>query len=79
LTENDTTRLRIRILALPRDGEFDEFDLRRFRPGEIYDVPTHLASLLLIAGYAELVSGGHRVAEAADFRTIRFPKPKSDS
>jgi hypothetical protein len=68
--------MRIRFLSLPRDGDFDEFDLRRFRAGEVYDVSTQLASLLIIAGYAELVSHGHQIAEAADFGTIRFPKPK---
>ena len=77
MTENDTTAstLRIRFLATPKDGDFDEFDLRRFRIGEVYDVPLRLASMLIIAGYAELVSGGHQIAEAADFGHIRFPKP----
>jgi hypothetical protein len=69
--------MRIRFIGLPRDGDFDEFDLRRFRVGEIYDVSTQLATLLIIAGYAELpVSHGHQIAEAADFGHIRFPKPK---
>jgi hypothetical protein len=78
LTENDTngSTLRIRYLAIPKDGDFDEFDLRRFRVGEVYDVPLRLASLLIIAGYAELLSGGHQLADAADFGHIRFPKPK---
>ncbi|OLC47090.1 MAG: hypothetical protein AUH43_12565 [Acidobacteria bacterium 13_1_40CM_65_14] len=66
--------MRIRFTGLP-GADFDEFDLRRFRLGEIYDVPTRLASLLIIAGYAELVSG-HQIAEAADFGHIRFPKTK---
>ena len=79
MTENDTTgsTLRIRYLSIPKDGDFDEFDLRRFRVGEVYDVPLRLASLLIIAGYAELTSGGHQIAEAADFGHIRFPKPKN--
>jgi hypothetical protein len=78
LTENDTTgsSMRIRFIGLPRDGDFDEFDLRRFRVGDIYDVSTQLATLLIIAGYAELVSHGHQIAEAADFGQIRFPKSK---
>ena len=67
--------MRIRFLATPKD-DFEEFDLRRFRVGEVYDVPTQLASMLIIAGYAELVSGGLHVAQAADFGHIRFPKPK---
>ena len=68
--------MRIRITAPPRGSDFDEFDLRRFTVGEIYEVPTRLASLLVIAGYAELVTGGHQIAEAADFGYIRFPRPK---
>jgi len=55
----------------------DEFDLRRFQVGEVYDVPTRLATLLIISGYAEPVSGGHQIAEAADFGQIRFPRPKN--
>ena len=68
--------MRIRFLAIPKDGDFDEFDLRRFRTGEIYEVPTQLSSMLIIAGYAELVSSGDQIAEAADVGYIRFPKPK---
>jgi hypothetical protein len=68
--------MRIRLTARPKGADFDEFDLRRFNIGEIYDVPTRLASLLIIAGYAELVTGGHQIAEAADFGQIRFPRPK---
>jgi hypothetical protein len=68
--------MRIRLTSRPKGGDFDEFDLRRFTVGEIYDVPTRLASLLIISGYAELVSGGHQIAEAADFGHIRFPKPR---
>lgn len=76
LTGNNTTgpTLRIRITGLPPPGEFDEFDLRRFRAGEVYDVPTQLASLLILAGYARPASG-HPRAEAADYGHIRFPKP----
>ena len=68
--------MRIRLTGWPQDNDFDEFDLRQFRVGEIYDVPTRLASLLIIAGYAELVSSGHQIAEAADFGHIRFPKSR---
>ena len=78
MIENDTTGplLRIRFLSKPRDGDFDEFDLRRFRVGEVYDVPTQLATMLTIAGYAEFVTAGHQIAEAADFGHIRFPRSK---
>lgn len=76
--ENDTTgtTMRIRLTALPLDADFDEFDLRRFRVGEVYNVPTRLASLLIIAGYAELLNGGHQISEAADFGHIRFRRAK---
>jgi hypothetical protein len=47
--------MRIRINGLPQAGELDELDLRRFRVGEIYDVPPQLGSLLVVAGYAEMV------------------------
>ena len=78
LTQFDTTgtTMRIRLTGWPVDGDFDEFDLRQFRVGGIYDVPTRLASLLIIAGYAELVSSGLQISEAADFGQIRFPRPK---
>jgi hypothetical protein len=76
LTENYTTGalLRIRINSLPTDGEFDEFDLRRFHVGEVYDVRTRLASLLIIAGYAQVVSSPSMRAEAADHSHVRLPK-----
>jgi hypothetical protein len=47
-------KMRIRLIAFPKLGELDEFDLRRFRVGEVYDLPVHLASVLLIGGYAEI-------------------------
>jgi hypothetical protein len=76
LTENHTPEfaLRIRIRSLPESGELEQFDLRRFRSGQIYAVPTQLASLLIIAGYAEIVDGPPVQAEAADFGQPRFPK-----
>jgi hypothetical protein len=78
LTENYTSglRLRIRINSLPKSGDFDEFDLRRFRVGDVYDVPTRLASLLSIAGYAEIVNSPSTQAQAADYGHIRRPQPK---
>jgi hypothetical protein len=78
LTKNDTPEfaLRIRLKALPGPGEFDEFDLSHFRPGGVFVIPSHLASLLIIAGYAELVDDHPGRAEAADFSQPRFPKRK---
>ena len=68
--------MRIRLTARPIGSDFDEYDLRRFTVGEVYEVPTRLASILIISGYAELVTGGHQLSEAADFGYIRFPNAK---
>ena len=80
LTENNTPefalKIRIRLRALPKPGEFDEFSLNHFRAGETYTVPSRLASLLILAGYAELVDSHPVRAEAADFGNPRFPKRK---
>jgi len=77
LTEIHTPEfaLRIRIKALPASGDFDEFDLSHFRPGGIYVVPARLASLLIIAGFAEMVDDHPARAEAADYAP-RFPRRK---
>jgi hypothetical protein len=77
LTENHTPEftLRIRLLAAPAAGEFDEFHLEHYHVGQSYIVPARLASLLILAGYAELVDS-HPRAEAADFGHPRFPKRK---
>jgi hypothetical protein len=78
LTENNTPEfaLRIRLRKLPATGEFDEFTLNHFRVGQTYTVPSRLASLLILAGYAELVDGQPSRAEAADFGHPRFPRRK---
>jgi hypothetical protein len=78
LTENNTPEfaLRIRLKALPEPGELDEFDLSHFRLGGVFVVPSHLASLLIISGYAELLDEHPARAEAADFGQPRFPKQK---
>lgn len=68
MTENETpgVSMRIRIKSLPIAGDLEEFDLRRFRVGDTYDVPPQLASLLIVAGYAEAVERRATRAEAAD-------------
>lgn len=78
LTENYTPEfaLRIRLKTLPNSGEFDEFDLSHFRPGGIYVVPSRLASMLILAGHAEMVDDHPARAEAADFAQPKFPKRK---
>jgi len=59
--------LQIRIKSLPNDKEFEEYDLTRFRAGEVYEVSPRLASLLVVAGYAETVPTRGQKAEAADW------------
>ena len=61
---------------MPAPGEFDEFHLEHYRVGQTYTVPSRLASLLILAGYAELVEGRSTRAEAADLGHPRVPKRK---
>jgi len=64
--------MRIRITALPKADEFEEFDLRRYQVGEVYDVPPQMASLLILSGYADMVAPRSSARwEAAD-RSGRF-------
>lgn len=60
------THVRIRITRLPDPEEFAEFDVRMFRTGEVFEVPPHLATLLILAGNAEPVLSPSERAEAAD-------------
>ena len=63
--------MKIRIKSLPEPGEMDEYDLRRYRPGEVYEVPAQLASLLIISGHAEPAGSHFHRTEAADYRGAR--------
>jgi hypothetical protein len=65
--------LRICVRRLPSPGEFDEYALDYFRVGQVYVVPSQLASMLILAGIADLVDGAPARAEAADFG---HPSPK---
>jgi hypothetical protein len=78
LTENYTPEfaLRIRVKTVPTPSDFDEFDLRHFRVGGVFLVPARLASMLIIAGCAELVDEPSARAEAADFSRSKGPKRK---
>jgi hypothetical protein len=58
--------VRIRITKAPDPAEFAEFDLRAFRVGDVFEVPPHLATLLIIAGNAEPVPSVNERAVAAD-------------
>ena len=76
MTESNTPEfsLRIRLVRLPTAGEFDEFHLEHYHVGQTYVMPARLASMLILAGYAELVE--NQRAEAADFGHPRFPRRK---
>ena len=75
MSENYTSGIvwRVRITSLPKAADFDEYDVRRFRLGETYEVPARLASLLILGGYAESTGSVAR-AEAADRPSDKKPK-----
>jgi hypothetical protein len=70
--------VRIRITSLPDAHQFDEYDVRRYRVGEIYEFPVRLATLLILAGCAEeLGDEVFPLTEAADFtRRSRLDRRK---
>jgi len=69
--------LRIRITAAPDPDVFAEYDVERFRVGDVYEVPVRLGTLLIIAGYAINASGvALPASEAADFSTPRHQRKK---
>jgi hypothetical protein len=78
VTDFDTPQfsMRIRLKRLPAPGEFDEFDLERYKPGLIYVFPARLASLLILSGHADLIDSRPPLAEAADFGLPRFRRRK---
>jgi hypothetical protein len=77
VTEKHTSGVvwRVKIIAEPNPNEFDEYDVRRFRVGDTYDVSARLGTLLILGGYAE-TAGPFARAEAAD---SGVPPPKSKS
>ena len=64
---------------MPGQGTYDEFDFGHFRSGETYVVPSRIASVLILDGYAELVAPRPSRAEAADFGTPKLPRRKGAS
>ena len=69
--------MRIRLITLPKRGELDEFDLRLFRVGEVYDLPPQFASILVIGRYAELAVP-HQRDTAADIGRSKSKPPKPE-
>jgi hypothetical protein len=69
--------VRIRLIRLPNAGEVGDFDFRRFRAGEIYDVSPNFASALLISGCAELVvMPADSPADWERPNTAKLPEPE---
>jgi len=59
--------VQIRITAQPDPDLFDGYDVRHYRVGEIFELPVHVATLLLMANCAEETGGTTQAfAEAAD-------------
>jgi hypothetical protein len=65
----------VRITRALNPVDFEEFDVRRLRVGEVFDLAPRLASLLIVAGNAEPVFGSAIRAEAADAPPARSKDP----
>jgi len=48
----DTVRMRIRITKIPRTEEFAEYTVGHLQLGNIYDLGSRLAELLILSGCA---------------------------
>ena len=46
--------LQIRVTALPHDRQAEGFDLRRFEPGQAYEVSARLGEFMIVMGYAQV-------------------------
>jgi hypothetical protein len=68
------SRLRIRLKRTPPAGEFDGFELGHFRVGQTYVVGARLASLLILAGCAEMADSLPQRTEAADYSRPAKPR-----
>lgn len=56
---------------------FAEYDVQRFRVGDVYEVPVRLGTLLILAGFAVNASGAVLPAsEAADFSGPKHRRKK---
>jgi len=66
--------LRVRFLSLPKPGECDGIELDCYHVGQVYVLPSQLATLLILGGHAELVDNQSGRAEAGDFGQPQFPK-----
>lgn len=68
--------MRIRIKKKPDSLDVAEFEGRTFRVGETIEVPARLATLLIVTGCGEPVSGIAERTEAADDPSARQKKPE---
>jgi hypothetical protein len=66
--------LRVRFISQPKPGELDGIELDCYHVGQVYVLPSRLATLLILGGHAELVENQSGRAEAAEFGQPQFPK-----
>jgi len=64
------------MIAVPSASEFSDYNVGWLEIGEVYDLHSHLASLLLVAGCAEVVPVPFATAAEVSRRRIR-PKKKT--
>jgi hypothetical protein len=68
-----TQPTRIKLRGVPPTGSLEGFDLTpyHFQAGQVYDVPSRLAEVLVLWGYAELEIRRKSSDEAADKKRRR--------
>jgi hypothetical protein len=44
--------MRIRFTKKPDPRDFEDIDVTRFHVGRVYDIPSTVASVLIVSGYA---------------------------
>jgi hypothetical protein len=73
VTSLNTQPTKIKMRGVPPTGSLEGFDLTpyHFQAGEVYDVPSRLAEVLVLWGYAELEIRRKSRDEAADKKRRR--------
>jgi hypothetical protein len=64
-------RLRVRIIKIPDATQFELFDVSRFEVGQVYEIGTRLAELMMVDGCAE---PDVRAADRAADKSLRKPR-----
>jgi hypothetical protein len=66
--------IRIKVVQTPLIGELDGIDLRRFVPGQIYEVGSRLGAFLLAERWAEPVPDIEPVPDTGPAHLVPFPE-----